>query len=310
MEPNRSGTWRLKVLSVIMAVLLWLFVNNQNNIFSQKTVPSVRLNIINLGSGLTATYPNDVRVTLVGTPKTDREIYAYVDLKGKSFGTHYLPVRVKPMIGTRVSSVQPEQVQVTISQIKEFVFKVGNRIQKEPPDNYSLTTLQIEPEKCIVRGSQRQVNRVQSLVVDLDLADVKDTASLRLPVIALDRDGNPVSEGISVIPAKVQAYAVVDKAQEMARVRVQPVVSGEPASGNTINKISVEPEQITLIGPPGKMEGITEIKTATVDASGKSASFEDDVSLAAPDGMQVFPPKVKVMVELKNDAVTQGANSQ
>jgi hypothetical protein len=48
---NKTSTWHLKVVSVIMAMLLWLFITNENVIIKQQDVAGVSLKCINLSPG-------------------------------------------------------------------------------------------------------------------------------------------------------------------------------------------------------------------------------------------------------------------
>ena len=73
---TNAKNWNLKLISVLMAILLWLFITNENVIIRQQGISGVKLNAINISTGLTAAYPEEVRVSIVGTPRTAREINA------------------------------------------------------------------------------------------------------------------------------------------------------------------------------------------------------------------------------------------
>ena len=150
---NKTKTWHLKVVSVIMAVLLWLFITNESLIIKQQDVAGVSLKCINLSPGLSASYPEEVTVSIVGTPRTAREINAYIDLKGKKPGVYTVPVQVEQMPGTRVSSVTPAEVTVEITESGEYIFPVSQRVRQEPPAGYRVAGIDVTPKNAWCEGS-------------------------------------------------------------------------------------------------------------------------------------------------------------
>lgn len=295
-------TWHLKLISVIMAVLLWLFITNESVIIKQQAVSGVRLQAINISSGLSANYPEEVRVSIVGTPRTAREINAYVDLNGKEPGVHTVPVQVRSMPGTRVSSITPAEVRVEITEIQEYIFPVAYRVSQDPPAGYQVTGVDVTPAKCVVRGEQKKINQVKSLITYLDLSSVEETVALKTRVTALDRAGNQV-HGVEIMPSQVQTYVVIEKSQTYGRIAVNPSLTGNPPAGFTVGQVVVEPVEVTIIGPEQNLAGIESLKTKPIDLTGKDKSFQQEVELTPVTGATVFPTKVMVMVEI--NATTQ-----
>lgn len=294
---TETKTWHLKLISVIMAVLLWLFITNENVIIRQQAIPGVRLQAINISSGLTATYPEEVRVSIVGTPRSAREINAYLDLNGKEPGVYTVPVQVQPMPGTRVSSITPAEVRVEITEIQEYIFPVAHRVNQEPPAGFRVAGVDITPAKCVVRGEQTKINQVASLVTFLDLSSQQDTAALRTKVTALDRKGNPV-EGIEILPSQVQTYVVIEKSQTYTVVAVKPTVTGNPPEGFTVGEIVADPSEVTLIGSEQALAGIESVNTKPIDLTGHNRSFRQEIELTPREGTRVFPDKVTVMIDI------------
>ncbi|MGI6513137.1 MAG: YbbR-like domain-containing protein [Syntrophomonadales bacterium] len=294
---NKTSTWHLKVVSVIMAMLLWLFITNENVIIKQQDVAGVSLKCINLSPGLSASYPEEVSVSIVGTPRSAREISAYIDLKDKEPGVYTVPVRVEQMPGTRVSSVTPAEVRVEITESGEYIFPVSYRVREEPPAGYRVAGIDVTPEKCVVRGDLEKINRVDSLVIHLDLGSLRDTAALATQVTALDGFGKPVT-GVEIMPGEVQAYVVIEKVSSYTVVAVSPSLTGNPPEGFVVGETATVPSKVTLIGSEQDLAGIESVKTKPVDISGRNQSFRQEVELAAIPGIEIFPQQVTVMVDI------------
>ncbi len=294
---TNAKNWNLKLISVLMAILLWLFITNENVIIRQQGISGVKLNAINISTGLTAAYPEEVRVSIVGTPRTAREINAYVDLKGKGSGVYDVPVKIRPIAGTRVSSITPAEVRVEITEIQEFIFPVSYRIDQPPPEGYKVSAVEVKPAKCVISGGQKQANQVSSLTTLLDLSSLQDTAALKTKVIALDNAGNPVG-GVQIMPPQVQAYVVIEKSQAFGKAVVNPFLIGTPPEGYEVGKMVVEPREITLIGSEEALAEVKSINTKPIDLTGYDKPFQQEVELESISGVSVFPSRVTVMVEI------------
>lgn len=296
---NKRRTWHLKIISLLMAILLWVFITNENIIFNKKDIPGVKVNVINLGSGLAAAYPNEVRVSITGTPHSAGDIYAYIDLKDKGVGDYDLPIEVKPMSGTNISSVDPSRVKVEIKEVRENIFPVTYRISTPPPDGYQVAGVEFAPARCIVRGGEDLVDRIASLQAELDLSQVMDTASISVKVTPIDKNQRPMPESLTVVPEKVQAYVIVEKKQTFSKASIIPEFSGALPSGYQTGTVVSDPIEVKLLGAANSVVGIENVATEPIDLTGKTASFEQKVKLVAPDGVNVFPAEVTVMVEVK-----------
>ncbi|MGI6550688.1 MAG: YbbR-like domain-containing protein [Syntrophomonadales bacterium] len=296
-------TWHLKLISVVMAVLLWLFITNESVIIKQQAVSGVRLQAINISSGLSAKYPEEVKVSIVGTPRTAREINAYVDLNGKEPGVYTVPVQVRLMPGTRVSSITPEEVRVEITEVQEYIFPVSHQVNQEPPAGYQVAGIDVTPAKCVVRGEQARINQVESLITYLDLSSAQETVLLKTRVTALDRDGNQV-KGIEILPSQVQTYVVIEKKQTYGRAKVNPSLTSDPPPGFSVSQVVTEPLEVTIIGSEQALAGIESINTKPIDLTGKDKSFQQEVELSPVTGITMFPTRVTVMIEI-NESVEE-----
>ncbi|MGE5398623.1 MAG: YbbR-like domain-containing protein [Chitinophagales bacterium] len=304
MTNNEGRTWHLKLISVLVAILLWVFITSENLVIAQKEVSGVKLTVMNQEPQVTVSYPETVNVSIVGVPREAGEISAYVNLKGKGPGEYELPVQVKPMAGTRVTKISPGQVRVVIAEIQEFVFPVTYQVTTPPPAGYQVAGVDVNPSRCAVRGSQEEANKVASLGVLLDLSAVTDTTSLRKSVRFLDRHGHQVTTDLEVVPDEVQAYVVIEKEQSSVSVTVTPSLTGSTATGYVVDRVLVVPETATVLGLAADLTVLQTINTEDIDLTGKDSSFEQEVALKADPKLTVFPARVKVMVEIKSE---QGA---
>lgn len=294
----KEGTWHIKAISVLMAVLLWVFVTNESVILKQQMVAGVKLEVINVSSGLLVAYPETVSVGIVGTPRTADEIDAYVDLKDKGAGTHQVEVEVEPMQGTRVLTITPAKVMVEITETREVMFPVSHEVEKDPPPGFQVAAVEISPTRCVVRGSRDGIDQVAALKIRLDLSSTQGTAAISSKVIAVDRNGVALA-GVEVVPANVQAYVVIQELREFGQIAVTPIVTGEPMEGYEVVQVTVEPQIVTLLGKDQAVKAITAVNTKPLDITGKDKSFQQQVDLVAIASIDIIPKKVTCLIEIR-----------
>jgi len=306
MNGSKKNTTGLKIISLVLAVMLWLFVTNQNIIITRKEITGVKLNHINLKEGLKASHTDKVSVEIIGTPKKAADINAYVDLKGLEPGIYTLPVKVEPLRGARVTKIRPERVSVQVFKTGENIFPVNYRVQKPPPAGYTVEGIVTIPEKCLVKGPEEVMRRVASVVTFLDLTDQTETSSFYAPVRALDARGETVRDNITLIPDQVKVYVVVGQERTLTKVAVNPTLTGKLPDGYVLGDVRAEPAEVTLISTPGSQAPTFRVTTSPVSLESHTAPFMEEAVVIVPQGVSVFPERVQVYVDVK--PVTQGEN--
>jgi len=299
MNGSKKNTTGLKIISLVLAVMLWLFVTNENVIITRKEITGVKLNHINLKEGLKASHTDKVSVEIIGTPKKATDINAYIDLKGLEPGIYTLPVKVEPLRGARVTKIRPEQVKVQVFKTEENIFPVTCRVQKPPPAGYTVEGMITVPEKCLVKGPQEVVRKVASVVTFLDLTDRTETSSFYAPARAVDARGETVTDNITLIPDQVKVYVVVGQERTLTKVAVNPTLTGKLPDGYVLGDMRAEPSEVTLIGPPGTPAPSLQVTTSPVSLEGHTLPFTEEAAVTVPQGVSAFPERVRVMVDVK-----------
>jgi len=298
-NDSKRGRTSLKIISVVLAVLLWLFVTNENIIITKKEISGVKLNHVNLGEGLKASYTDRVAVEIIGTPKKASDINAYIDLRGLKPGVHTVPVKVSRVSGARVTSIRPDQVKVQIFETRENVFPVAYEIETPLPSGYKAEGIITVPDKCLVKGPEEVIERISSLTVFLNLGGLTRTSAYTLPVKAIDGRGRVLSDNLTIIPDKVKVYVVVGQEKSLRKLPVVPDLTGKLPDGYVLGEVRVDPPQVTQVTGSGTTTPErSDITTAPVSLDGRTASFIEEIRLVVPQGWEVFPERVRVFVQV------------
>jgi len=306
-QPSRNKSTGLKLFSLFMAILLWFYVANQGGLTSGKNLVQAELQYYNVPAGLTVVGPPTVAVKLWGAFRETGDIVAYVDLAGLDRGVHNVVVKVKPVKGAMLATVQPDKVKIVLEELEEHILSIKTEVKQNPPSGFELREVKLSPEKCLVRGERAVVSKVVTIVAPLNLADSKGISSLNTVLEARDAEGNVISEGINLLPETIKAYVVVDNKKEVKKVSVKPQFKGRLADGLKLGEISTDPLEISLLGEKNRLDNLNEIVTREIDLSDKKESFSQPIELVIPEGISASSLQVNIQVTIEkiSDKVVQ-----
>src|SRR5256886_17518080 len=179
------ANWELKVLSVVIAVALWLAVAGSGK--SQLATPGV-VEYTGLGSELVLVgQPRDsVQVELEATRwavarLTPGAVRARVNLAGMREGEHIAtlsPDLVEVPPGVTVRRVTPNRLAVTLAAAVAKTLRVVPQIRGAPEPDHAIHRVTVEPATVQVRGPRSTIEgRTTVETVPVDIAGRRDTVS-------------------------------------------------------------------------------------------------------------------------------------
>jgi YbbR domain-containing protein len=272
-NPKKSRIG-LKVISIVLAVLLWIYIGNQGGTSTRQDTVVTELQYLNLGEGLSIEKaPKTINVTLWGAYSERGTISAYVDLAGLKPGTHRLPVKLEAVRGAMFTRANPKEVEVVLTRLQERELRVDYQITTNPPPGYELLDLVITPDKCIISGEVSILSQVNRIVCPVNLGNVRGVQSYRLRLQARDANGNEIREGLRIIPDTVLVHAVVSPKTFSKSLDVKPILKGNVAEGYRVREVIVEPVQVGVISQQKIPDEQKQINTAEIDISARKQSF-------------------------------------
>ncbi|PKM78410.1 MAG: hypothetical protein CVU90_02620 [Firmicutes bacterium HGW-Firmicutes-15] len=301
-NQRRKKIW-LKLASVIMAILLWFYVVNQGDVLTGSNLVDVELKYRNPPTDLTVVGPEKVSVKLWGSLHGSGNIVAYVDLAGLGKGAHKVPVKLEPVTGAMVTSVQPDKVDITLEELSEKVFQVKHEVKQNPQAGYQLTEVLLASDSCMVKGEADAVGRVARVVAPIDMGNIKDVTAVKVILQARDVNGKNISEGIKLIPSTIDAYIVLEKKQVSKLVAVKPQLIGKAAEGFSQGEVKSDPAQITVLGDQMRVDALNEIVTQPIDIGGKQEDFVQVVEMVQPEGIIFSPTRITINVKISKNGV-------
>src|ERR687891_553963 len=166
--------WSLKLLSLAIAVVLWLLVTGQNEPVTAHV--NVQLNFIRPQSlEISNDPPRTVDVMLTGSRNklddlTSLDLVATVDISDQRAGERVLRLADKALIslpqGIKVDGFQPSAIPVHLEPILERQIAVEPKLAGKPADGFELYGVHPSKSSVVVRGPTSRVNALQKLTTE------------------------------------------------------------------------------------------------------------------------------------------------
>jgi YbbR domain-containing protein len=300
-----------KLVAVVTALALWAYVQEERNPRIAVNVPSVQLDLRNLAKGNVVTSgTGEVSITIEGNKNlidaVDRKkLTAWVDLAGRTAGTHSLPVQValpRNAPSDVTASAVPGSVTMTVESVSNRVMNIDVNYTSAPPWGYDLGTPKLTPASAYVSGRSASVERVRRLAVMIDpssLGSPRTSLDGYFSVVALDASGNEVKD-VTVDPSRTRVRLAMVRTPATKIVIVSPSFSGQPRFGYVVKRVTAKPGEVTIKGRPELLYNISTITTEEIDIDGAAASITKDAALRAPPGVEVDLVKtVRVTVRIE-----------
>ncbi len=316
MNPTWSDLFRrnaaYKILSLAIAVLLYLVASAQNNPRSSGTA-TVRATFLRLPNRLAE--PPDAAATLsvrlVGPPPLHEAaragLRAVVDASEAKPGRNRLPVRFVLPPGVEGA------IEVDAPALADFVLE--NKFERDisvdvwfdqtnPPAGYEYGATVVRPERCTVAGLKRAVERVARVVARLDGGtSVVGPIDREVGVVALD-DGGKEVVGVEIRPTRVRFKQTLQRVAATRNLVLNPVFRGQPAAGFRLAGYRFEPPTVGVRGNVTALTTLTSIDIA-VDVEGLEAQTSRSVGIELPRGVQrIDQSPIRIIVNIQPETAS------
>ena len=161
--------WSLKLLSLGITLVLWLFVTSQNEPVT--THVNVQLNFVRPQSlEISNDPPKSVDVTLTGSRgKLDSlsalDLVATIDITDQRAGERMLRLSDRAQIplphGVKIEGFLPGAIPIRLEPIVESEVKTEPRLEGEPPNGYEVYSVTPSLPTVTVRGPAGHVNALE-----------------------------------------------------------------------------------------------------------------------------------------------------
>lgn len=327
MKKSLMNKSTLKILSLLIAILIWVVVKNVQDPMLVKVITRIPVTIVNesyLASKLEVPLliegQDTVNVKVKGRESVVKEL-AREDFTAVADMTQIISMETTPrMVPVKVSceglldsdiSVTPGNIQVDIekqtSVEKIIAVNTGDTV---PDKNYEVGVLKANPEKVTISGPESIVNKIDRVVAMVDVSDRKETRTeLDSELKIYDKNQDELSEKqLSYLDLKeirnnkIKVTAEFWKAQNKISLKAES--SGSPKYGYQVSEIKLVPDTISIAGTDEALQKLAEagntleIPGSMIDVSGKSSDFEVNIDLT-----ELLPENTKLARDLNSSVI-------
>jgi YbbR domain-containing protein len=188
-----THNWYLKLISLGLAAMLWMFVATEA---SSEIGMEVPLEYRNIPPQLeiTGDTTNMVQVRLRGSSNvirdiSPRDVSTTIDLSKMKTGEKIVPLspqNVQAPFGAEVVRVNPSSVRFNLERTMMKTVPVVPTIQGQPTDGFELGSVMVNPSKVEVEGPESRLNTLESIAtvpirLDRRQTHIEQTVDLDVP---------------------------------------------------------------------------------------------------------------------------------
>ena len=159
-NPNRNS-WLMRIMSVVCACILWVYVMNEQNPITTKTF-QVPLTAQNLAEDMVVKdLPETVSVKVSGTRSQiavlrEGDIKAFIDFTDAPKGRNTYNVQATVKVG-EVAEVNPSLLQLETDSLAEKTMTLEPRIVGVPNSGVTVSQMDLAPTKVTIKGASGRI---------------------------------------------------------------------------------------------------------------------------------------------------------
>ncbi|WP_261810167.1 CdaR family protein [Levilactobacillus humaensis] len=322
MKNQRYTTWLYRILALILAILLFFYVNSTKSATSSqsssstgttsltatKTVTvSVPLQLnVNSNKYFVTGYPQKVKVKLQGplalvtTTANTQNFKVYAALSDLGVGKHKVTLHQEGLNHEIESTISPAKITVDIEPRRTVSFPVKVQYNKQNiAPGYSAGKATSDVTSVKATGAANEISRITSVVAQLTLAqNVKKTVNSQAVIEALDKNGKTVN--VILTPSTTTVNLPITSDGESKKVSVN--LNAKNGSSGTTYKLSSNVSKVTAYGSAAQLKALQSV-AVDVDVSDVKSQATKTVTLDTSDNdVTAFDPTtIKVTVKASAD---------
>ena len=282
--------WSLKLLSLAIAIVLWMLVTGQNEPVTAHV--NVQLKFIRPQAlEISNDPPRTVDVMLTGSRNklddlTSLDLIATVDISDQRAGERVLRLADKALIslpqGIKVDGFQPSAIPIHLEPVMERQVVVEPKLEGKPADGFEVYAVRPNKGSVTVRGPASHVNALQKVLTEsIWLAGHKD--SFTASNLAMDVPDPKVDLLEPVINVDV----------EIGEVRKERSFSGVNVSTAQGGKVQPATTSVTLLGAASLIDSLK----------------PEDLKIVLDQAGQTLEPRLELPQPLKGKVVLKSVHA-
>ena len=289
MKEQKNNNMRIKVLSVLIAVLIWLLVANINDPVRKEKFTGIPVTIINenaltdLGYAYEVVEGDQVSITVEGKNSVVGNMSA-TDFQAVADFSKLSEVDAVPIDVT--AKKYADQLEITLGNVNTMKIKKDQVISVSVPVNivldgevaggYAVGTATGTPNLVKVTGPENLLSQAKEIRAEVDIDGVTHDVTTAAEPILYDKEGKEIKS--SQIDMDTSLIEVSVEVWKTKMVRIQLESQGRPAAGYEMSSFDYEPKQVEVAAPDDVLDNLSVIDLET-SVQGLKENYEKDLNL-------------------------------
>lgn len=292
MKNRLKNNTKIKLISLLSALVLWLYVMTVEDPVETRTFSDIPVTITNMSvleeRGLTI-YPKEelladisIRANLSSLRPINRDnIYIYGRLDDPKEGKNVVYLQANLPERVNKYDIKPNVITLDLEKVVNEKRSISVDVEGEPKIN--IDNIDTNKKTVDVSGPRTLVNKVTSIKATLDASDKYKDFSTKLKLVPVDANGDAV-KGVKLDDNFV--VATVKFLQEKV-VPVKLVFDDSVSNQSNLENYSINPKDITIEGKKEALDNINGINTKPITANDLKNNNSIDVALDIPKDVKI-----------------------
>lgn len=303
-----------KVLAVLAALVLWLFVMDKENPTREQLFKDIPvqfngadglLNAFNLSviEGTDAT----VNVTVSDRSKNinalkKSQIKASVDLTQAGIteaGRYSVSYSIDLPESTMSYTKTPQYIEILVDQIRPKDIPVEIVVNGSAPSGYNYGDAEASQKYITIEGPDKEVASIVTARVTVPADGLTQTLKNSYEYTLINADGQEVHS--SHISSSTRLVTVTLPVKMQRAVPLKVAIQGAEGMDESAAKVTLTPQLVTVTGDKSTVGAIEEITVGTIDLADARDGQEWTFTIKPPQGVRIAsgqPTTVKAVLKL------------
>ena len=289
MKSQKNNMW-MKILSVVIAILIWLFVANTNDPVITKWFYSIPVKVTNEDALTKRGYAyeildgEEVNITVKGKSSIVRSMNIS-DFQAVADFSKLSKVDAVPIDVT--SKKYSDQLDITLGTTNTMKIKkdevvtisvpVNVTVKGDPEEGYAVGRTTSTPNLIKVSGPENLLSSAKEIRTSVSVDGIShDVTTTDKPVLYDEEGKKIISNQIEFDTSSISIYVELWKTKT---VDVKLSYTGEPAENYHLVSFDYEPKQITVAAPDDILKELDSITLDSISIDGLQEDYEKDIDL-------------------------------
>ncbi len=310
MIKNLKNNTKIKLISLLSALVLWLYVMTVEDPVELRTFNNIPITITNMSMledrGL-AIYPKEelladisIKANLSSLRTINRDnIYIYGRLDDPKEGKNAIYLQANLPERVNKYDIKPSVITVDLEKVVDE--KRSIEVSTKGKSNINIDNIEINKKTANVTGPRSVVNKVTSIKATVDVDNKEKDFSTKVKLVPVDKSGNEVED----VKLEDDFVVATVKFLQQKVVPVKLKLEGSSEGDNNIKDYKISPNEITIEGKKESLDKINSISTKPVKIEDLKDANNVDVGLDIPNGIRVNDNISSVKIDIDKSITSE-----